>query len=65
MKISHPERGGNGVSARVVNQSLPGESVEIRAQNAHLSYFACPGFRQPVAANHHSARTFVSATESF
>jgi hypothetical protein len=65
MKISHPERGGNGVSARVVNQSLPGESVEIRAQNAHLSYFACPGFRQPVAANHHSGAIWNLPPESF
>jgi len=30
MKISQPEHGGNGVSARVVNQSLPCVPVDLR-----------------------------------
>jgi hypothetical protein len=32
MKISHPEHGGNGVSACVVNQWLRSHAVELRAR---------------------------------
>jgi len=57
MKISHPERGGNGVSPGVVNEWLPRASVELREASParHTRrVLACPGFTQAVATNHHS-----------
>jgi hypothetical protein len=75
MKISQPERGGNGVRTAVVNQRFPSGFVEYPVnpsaflrEIAHKSdgfILPCPAFRQSVAANHHSARTFAPPTESF
>jgi hypothetical protein len=36
MKIPQPEHGGNGVCASVVNQSLPGEPVDLRVRITSL-----------------------------
>jgi hypothetical protein len=36
MKISQSEHGGNGVSARVVNQWLPRATGDLRPKPGHL-----------------------------
>jgi len=68
MKISHPERGGNGVRPRVVNQSLQANPLKYGGcgrQNQSASHLPCPGFRQSVAANHHCSAIWIWRPESF
>jgi hypothetical protein len=61
VKISQPERGGNGVSLSVVNQWLRAIPVELRAKAAVLLH----PFETPVAENPRSSRIVRSHPEIF
>jgi hypothetical protein len=61
MKISQPERGGNGESSSVVNQWLRAVPVDLRAKAALLLH----PFETPVAGNPRSSRFVRTRPEMF
>jgi hypothetical protein len=63
MKISHPERGGNGESLAVVNQWLRGGRPSYG--NTGFQDVSLPSLDRTVAPNHQSGSILGADTESF